>query len=383
MRLLILSTIEGVSWGGCEEIGGAIGAAAVGRGHEVALSMYPFRPRPAKVESLVQSGVRLIERPFRPYGRLNKLRHRLRRPLRALADWRPDVVVINEATFLDGVASTEGEAIGGWLNRASCPYIVLVHANSTAAIANEAVRSRASAYYQRAAIVGVLGRGAGDALRRQLGRPLDNLTIFRNPLPASLGSVPPPVQRQPHEPLRLAMVGRLDPVKAPDLAFEALADPELRQRPWTLTCYGGGDEACFRAVAAHFGIADRVRFAGHVRDVAAVWHHNDVLLMPSRTEGLPLSMIECMSAGRVPVATDVGVIDEWVTDGVTGFLAEAPRKRYLVQALLRLWSRLPDLPLIGRAAQQTVAEHARHGLDAQGLVDALTQLAAPMSQGSR
>ncbi|MFO0376166.1 MAG: glycosyltransferase, partial [bacterium] len=169
MRLLILSTIEGVSWGGCEEIGGAIGAAAVGRGHEVALSMYPFRPRPAKVESLVQSGVRLIERPFRPYGRLNKLRHRLRRPLRALADWRPDVVVINEATFLDGVASTEGEAIGGWLNRASCPYIVLVHANSTAAIANEAVRSRASAYYQRAAIVGVLGRGAGDALRRQLG----------------------------------------------------------------------------------------------------------------------------------------------------------------------------------------------------------------------
>jgi glycosyltransferase involved in cell wall biosynthesis/GT2 family glycosyltransferase len=46
----------------------------------------------------------------------------------------------------------------------------------------------------------------------------------------------------------------------------------------------------------------------------------DVLLMPSRFEGLPLTIIEGMSFGVVPVATDVGAVSEVINDDVNGVL---------------------------------------------------------------
>ena len=49
----------------------------------------------------------------------------------------------------------------------------------------------------------------------------------------------------------------------------------------------------------------------------------DVLLLPSRWEGAPLVIAECHLLGCIPVATNVGAVDELLTDGVDGFLAES------------------------------------------------------------
>ena len=85
-----------------------------------------------------------------------------------------------------------------------------------------------------------------------------------------------------------------------------------------------------------FGISDRVVMAGHI-PVDKIWTENEVLVMPSRYEGLPLAIVEAMLCGRTIVATDVAGNSEIIDDGVTGFLAKAPTPPALLEALERLW----------------------------------------------
>jgi len=107
----------------------------------------------------------------------------------------------------------------------------------------------------------------------------------------------------------------------------------------------------------HFlGIADRVVFASHVLDVEKIWATNHVLIMPSRFEGLPLSMVEAMLCARPVVATNVAGNAEIIEDGVTGFLAEAPNPNSLNVALERLWARRDQAEEMGKAGARRIRE---------------------------
>lgn len=67
------------------------------------------------------------------------------------------------------------------------------------------------------------------------------------------------------------------------------------------------------------GLADRVLFWGYRSDVIPILKSTDVMLMPSKIEGLPGVILEAMSC-RIPVvASDVGGIREILHHGITGF----------------------------------------------------------------
>ena len=85
------------------------------------------------------------------------------------------------------------------------------------------------------------------------------------------------------------------------------------------------------------GIQDAVQFMGkmsHFRMLDVIYA-GDILLMPSQNEGIPVSMIEAIAAGVVPVATDVGGVSELVVEGV-GFLHPLGDDDAIVASLLRL-----------------------------------------------
>jgi glycosyltransferase involved in cell wall biosynthesis len=65
------------------------------------------------------------------------------------------------------------------------------------------------------------------------------------------------------------------------------------------------------------GVADRVRFCGHMADIAPAYAGLDLLVAPSRWEGFGLMLVEAMAAGLPIIATDAGAIAE-----VTGGAAE-------------------------------------------------------------
>jgi L-malate glycosyltransferase len=93
-----------------------------------------------------------------------------------------------------------------------------------------------------------------------------------------------------------------------------------------------------------------VFFHGSVSDMREVWRKNHLLIMPSHMEGMPLAVVEAMLCGRPSVATDVGGILEWITDGVTGYIAGAATLACLDEALERAWRDKENWEAIGKAA---------------------------------
>ncbi len=114
-------------------------------------------------------------------------------------------------------------------------------------------------------------------------------------------------------------VARFVPLKAQDVVIRALA--VLAQRssvsPVTVLFVGDGPErANVERLAAELGLGpEQARFLGYRTDVADLLGASDVFVLSSRTEGLPLSVLEAMTHRLAIVATPVGGVPELCTDG--------------------------------------------------------------------
>lgn len=119
----------------------------------------------------------------------------------------------------------------------------------------------------------------------------------------------------------VAGVGRLHPQKDFSLFLDVAARIAERNAAVRFVIAGDGPESGpLREKAAALGLADRVRFAGHVSDMREIYASADALLLTSRYEGTPLTVLEAM-AMRVPVvASRLDGIAEVITDGADGFL---------------------------------------------------------------
>jgi glycosyltransferase involved in cell wall biosynthesis len=148
-------------------------------------------------------------------------------------------------------------------------------------------------------------------------------------------------------------VARLDAVKNHGTLLEALASPAWRERNWTLTIGGSGPlQDQLQRQVREAGLDARVRFAGYVEDIAALWATHHVLVMPSRFEGVPLALVEAMLCSRPVVAVDTGGIAEWVADGRSGFLITQPGREEVNLALERMWELRGQLESMGRSAYE-------------------------------
>jgi glycosyltransferase involved in cell wall biosynthesis len=105
-------------------------------------------------------------------------------------------------------------------------------------------------------------------------------------------------------------VGRLNPVK--DLgtllqAFATLPSP-LREQSRLFLVGDGAERASLETKRDVLGLGDRIRFLGARNDVADVLMAADAFVMSSKSEGLPMVLLEAMAAGVPCVATAVGGI---------------------------------------------------------------------------
>ena len=113
-------------------------------------------------------------------------------------------------------------------------------------------------------------------------------------------------------------VARHDPVKGLDVLLRAMSSIPDNVR---LVQVGGGTETeSLLALRDELGLGDRVEFRDLPWDqrAADLLAGFDLFVLSSRVEGLPVTIMEAMLAGRAVVATDVGSVREEVIDGETG-----------------------------------------------------------------
>ncbi|WP_059019798.1 glycosyltransferase family 4 protein [Vibrio coralliirubri] len=130
-------------------------------------------------------------------------------------------------------------------------------------------------------------------------------------------------------PFHVGFVGRLSHEKAPD-RFVALAKqfPGVR-----FELFGDGPEMDVLVKSQ----PDNVTFHGHQTNMDDVWSQIDLLIMPSRFEGLPMAALEAMIRGIPVLATSVGNLPQLIDHQVNGYLANSEAE---LQQFLSLWMSL-------------------------------------------
>lgn len=140
----------------------------------------------------------------------------------------------------------------------------------------------------------------------------------------------------------IGVAGRLEPVKGQDIALKAFA--AMKDRQAFLAVAGDGSlRETLESLARDLGVFKNVRFLGRVDQMPQFYQALDLLCLPSRREGLPLSVLEAQACGCPVVATDVGGVCEAVCPD-TGDLVAPEFPPALASALTRRLKNLAGNP---------------------------------------
>ncbi len=182
------------------------------------------------------------------------------------------------------------------------------------------------------------GFDIAERIERRFGRKCLFLATTRNIL------LPPPLEKgdrmgSPNEVYRFLFVGRLEKVKGIDIllqSMELLIREKLSAR---LTVVGRGSmEEWGRLFVDKERVRERVTFAGQVPDeeLASLYASSDCVVIPSRSESIPLVFSEALRFSKALIVTDVGDMGTLGRDygvatvvppGDAGALKEAMRGR--------------------------------------------------------
>jgi len=153
----------------------------------------------------------------------------------------------------------------------------------------------------------------------------------------------------------LAFVGRIQPLKGPDVLLRAAAellarDPALRSRLVVLVAGGPSgsglaEPAVLQVLARQLGLDDVVRFLPPVAGVALanVFRAADVVAVPSHNESFGLVALEAQACGTPVVAARVGGLPVAVADGRSGLLVAGHDAQAWADALTKVILRRPVL----------------------------------------
>jgi glycosyltransferase involved in cell wall biosynthesis len=175
-------------------------------------------------------------------------------------------------------------------------------------------------------------------------------------------------------------VARLKPEKAIGDLVRAAAlllgeHPGLR----VVVAGGGPEEQALRELASSLGVGDAVSLLGPRSDVGALLATMDAFCLPSRYEGLPLSVLEAMQAGLPCVVTAVGGVPDLITDGETGVLVRPGDPESIAGGLRRVLGDAAVAQRIGTAAAAHVERTASPAAVAARYADLYERLARTSS----
>ncbi len=181
----------------------------------------------------------------------------------------------------------------------------------------------------------------------QFGTRLKNAEIIANPYKVTPSAVPYPSTENG---FKLACVGRLFVIdKGQDILLRVLTKPKWKERPIEISFIGTGpDEEGLKELCDLLEIRN-VKFIGFENDLHKIWQEHHALTLPSRSEGLPLTIIEAMSLGRIAIVTNAGGNAEVVKNRVTGFIGE-PNEEDFDAAMEEAWQTREQWEQMGLAA---------------------------------
>lgn len=140
-------------------------------------------------------------------------------------------------------------------------------------------------------------------------------------------------------PMHILYLGRIEPNKGMDYLYEAAM--KLKNSDLDFILHFAGKEQGKNQYIERFHqlLGEKFVYEGVVSgsNKEDLLKKCEVFLLPSFYEGLPMSLLECMSFGMIPVTTNVGSIEDFVEDGETGLFIKVKDVDSIVCAIKRLY----------------------------------------------
>lgn len=218
--------------------------------------------------------------------------------------------------------------------------------------------------YMSDAVVGN-ARAVVDAAAAR-GVPRERLHVVYNVVEGA-----PPIDEAQREPGLIVQLGRVDARKGHDVLVRAL--PHIVSAvPGARLMFAGAavlkDEIAYKRVVEtlidDLSVRGLIEFFGAYEEAAPLLRRASVAVTPSRSEGLPNTLLEAMMNGAPVVATDVGGNGEAVTHRQTGLLVRPDDPRALASAVVEVLTRPDAAAERARRARAVVEE--RFSIETQG-----------------
>jgi len=360
-NIVFISTQVNPPWGGGEELWSETALRAQECGHQVAVFISQRKDFHAKLEKMRENHIPLFL--WQPRNKKNGIIYRILnkfKQFRCSEDlWKarlkklpfaPDVICISQG---GAFCSLYVPGLPEWLENSQLPYLMICHSNRIGARVRLACREKARELFLKAYETCFVAKQNLSDLERFLAIKLVNARIVHNPVSLQVGLIPDRKESQSNSTFKIACVARLvTRDKGQDLLLEALSDPVWKERDFQLDFYGSGpDLELLEDLILLYGLGDKVRVRGFESDIRKIWEEHALLVLPSISEGTPISLIEAQICGRAALVTRVDGNPEWVEEGKTGFLAEAPTVHHLRFALERAWENRHRWAEMGEAAR--------------------------------
>ncbi|MCK5113666.1 MAG: glycosyltransferase family 4 protein [Phycisphaerae bacterium] len=298
---------------------------------------------------------------------------RLRKILKAFA---PDVINVHDRSSLPYVTAARGRrdypivfTAHGLLHGAKCrwkdraamrkPAAVTAVSSEVARRYSELLRMQRDVEIVRNGVGSFTPTGKRGEIRKRLGLGDSDTFVF-------------------------LAVGNLKPEKGyPDLleAVRLLCDQNLDQKI-RIVIVGGGSESYrleLETLRDKLKLGNMVQFAGSCGNVSDWYTAADAFVLPSRTEGLPMVLLEAMNAGLPAIASDVGAVGEVIEPGQSGILTRSGAPGSLAAAMSKLASSPQICELFRTNAPKRIAQHYSDLQMAEGYLRVFQQVR--ISQG--
>jgi len=347
-QTIVIVTTCGDDWGGSEELWSASAYLLKERGNRIVVCKAGLPRKHPKYVQLKKNGVelfdiqpktllvkrvmtRLIRRAtvWRPNETIPGFAQTaaVRQFSKYLSKYNPDLVIVSQGINFDGL----GYAYA--CLRKHIRYVIIAQKAVDFYWPLSTDRNLMKEIYDKANKCYFVSKHNLRLTEEQFGLRLKRSQVIFNPV--KISRVVPFPRMEPV--VQLCCIARLFILdKGQDMLLRILSKSLWKSMPIHITFIGHGeDEDALREMANLLDVQN-ITFLGFKTDINAVWESYHALILPSRSEGLPLTIVEAMRAGRPVITTAVGGNAELLTEGETGFIGGADELS-LEAAMLRAW----------------------------------------------
>jgi L-malate glycosyltransferase len=368
MKLVFISLLKGKLWGGSENLWFNTALLAAKKNYSI-LVVIDGNIDPNKIEILKSFGAKVIYFEDHLTNIKDKLLSRLDKDYAVkmlsrhletkINNFAPALIIVNQPGCYDLAFDN---ITANFLTHTTSKLIITFHSYIANLILNEESILRMTKLCSKANGNYFVAKKQFKVVQQQLKTELNNVFFVQNPINLnSITDVPYP----DNETIKFAMVSSLDILwKGQDILLNIFSKPEWLQRKWHLSIFGDGpDYEKLNNLIAKLKLTEFISLKGHHSDISGIWATHHLLLMPSRVDAAPSVLLEAMACGRTAVCTNVGFVDEWIEDGVTGFIASKPTEESFEIKLIEMWQQRSRLKEIGQQAKMVFLSKYVHNAD--------------------